>query len=67
MQLQMDDASKLYIANAGPLIGGGFEVRFWFFSNSNFGWVLDMIKSKMEFFYTATQRKFGQDPVVVIE
>nr|CAD2125514.1 unnamed protein product [Meloidogyne enterolobii] len=24
-QLQMDDASKLYIANAGPIIGGGFE------------------------------------------
>ncbi|KAL3086040.1 hypothetical protein niasHT_030464 [Heterodera trifolii] len=25
-QLQMDDASKLYIANAGPILGGGFEV-----------------------------------------
>ena len=25
-QLQLDDASKLYIANAGPIIGGGFEV-----------------------------------------
>uniref|UniRef100_A0AC34RSG7 Uncharacterized protein n=1 Tax=Panagrolaimus sp. JU765 TaxID=591449 RepID=A0AC34RSG7_9BILA len=24
-QLQMDDASKLYIANAGPILGGGFE------------------------------------------
>lgn len=22
----MDDASKLYIANAGPILGGGFEV-----------------------------------------
>ena len=30
-QLQMDDASKLYIANAGPIIGGGFEVG-WFCS-----------------------------------
>ncbi|CAK5052065.1 unnamed protein product [Meloidogyne enterolobii] len=29
-QLQMDDASKLYIANAGPIIGGGFEVKFLF-------------------------------------
>uniref|UniRef100_A0A7E4W291 LAM_G_DOMAIN domain-containing protein n=1 Tax=Panagrellus redivivus TaxID=6233 RepID=A0A7E4W291_PANRE len=26
MQLQMDDASKLYIANAGPIIGNGFEL-----------------------------------------
>uniref|UniRef100_A0A183BJ67 [histone H3]-lysine(4) N-trimethyltransferase n=1 Tax=Globodera pallida TaxID=36090 RepID=A0A183BJ67_GLOPA len=26
-QLQMDDASKLYIANAGPILGGGFEYR----------------------------------------
>uniref|UniRef100_A0A915CPW7 Collagen alpha-1(XVIII) chain n=1 Tax=Ditylenchus dipsaci TaxID=166011 RepID=A0A915CPW7_9BILA len=25
IQLQLDDASKLYIANAGPIIGGGFE------------------------------------------
>lgn len=26
IQLHLDDASKLYIANAGPIIGGGFEV-----------------------------------------
>ncbi|KAI1715979.1 collagen alpha-1(XVIII) chain [Ditylenchus destructor] len=25
LQLQLDDASKLYVANAGPIIGGGFE------------------------------------------
>uniref|UniRef100_A0A914ICG4 Laminin G domain-containing protein n=1 Tax=Globodera rostochiensis TaxID=31243 RepID=A0A914ICG4_GLORO len=29
-QLQMDDASKLYIANAGPILGGGFEVSRFF-------------------------------------
>lgn len=25
-QLIMEDSSKLYIATAGPIIGGGFEV-----------------------------------------
>uniref|UniRef100_A0A1I8BTI1 LAM_G_DOMAIN domain-containing protein n=1 Tax=Meloidogyne hapla TaxID=6305 RepID=A0A1I8BTI1_MELHA len=34
-QLQMDDASKLYIANAGPIIGGGFEVSFVFIFTIN--------------------------------
>ncbi|KAI6182369.1 LAM-G-DOMAIN domain-containing protein [Aphelenchoides bicaudatus] len=36
LQLQLDDASKLYIANAGPIIGAGFEVGCFF--NGNFSY-----------------------------
>jgi hypothetical protein len=38
-QLQMDDASKLYIANAGPILGNGFEVGLLGLLALPAGWV----------------------------
>ena len=48
-QLQLDDASKLYIANAGPIIGSGFEVGFISCLNFlEFLWLLYWIMESQE-------------------